>query len=311
MKLLHTLMLVAGLLSAGANSEARQAAPQRPPTPSLAPRTPQPPTGPQPPSPGMFVGEARDARQTRERLNDVLEQHPPSLREVLRIDPTLLYNDNYLATYPALAAFLQQHPEVAHNPRFFIGESRVSEENRNDPQLEAARALGNFVEGLTVVMVILTISFGVIFLVRTVVEHRRWQRASKAQAELNNKLIDRFAASDELLAYLQSAQGKALTDSPALPQAAARSMDAPLGRIFWSLQAGSVLGFAGAGLLFVSSRMRDDLWMVAPTVFAFGTVVLTVGLGFLASSLISFLLSQRLGLVRSLSSRYSGEAPGA
>jgi len=174
MKHLHTLILVAGLLSAGAVSEARQAAPQRP-------------------SPGMFVAEARDARQTRERLNEVLEQHPPSLREVLRIDPTLLYNDNYLATYPALAAFLQQHPEVAHNPRFFIGESRVSEENRNDPRLEAARALGNFVEGLTVVMVVMTISLGVIFLVRTVVEHRRWQRASKAQAELNNKLIDRFA----------------------------------------------------------------------------------------------------------------------
>jgi len=51
--------------------------------------------------------------------------------------------------------------------------------------------------------------------------------------------------------------------------------------------------------------------MVAPTIFAFGTVVLTVGLGFLASSLISFLLSQRLGLVRSLSARYGGEAPGA
>ena len=145
---------------------------------------------------------------------------------------------------------------------------------------------------------------------KTAVEHRRWQRAAKAQNELNNKLIDRFAASDELLAYLHSAQGKALTDSPALPQTAARTMDAPLGRIFWSLQAGSVLGFAGAGLLFVSGRLRDDMWMVAPTIFAFGTVVLTVGLGFLASSLISFLLSQRLGLVRSLSTPHSGEAPG-
>lgn len=308
MKLLHTLMLVAVLLSAGTVSEARQAAQQR--TPSPAPRAPQPPAGPQQPS-GMFVAEARDASQTRERLNDVLEQHPPSLREVLRIDPTLLYNDNYLATYPVLAAFLQQHPEVAHNPRFFIGESRAVQENADNPQLEAARALRHFVEGLTVVMVVMTIAIGLIFLVKTVVEHRRWQRASKAQTELNNKLIDRFAASDELLAYLHSAQGKALTDSPALPQAAARSMDAPLGRIFWSLQAGSVLGFAGAGLLFVSSRMRDDLWMVAPTIFAFGTVVLTVGLGFLASSLISFLLSQRLGLVRSLSARYGGEAPGA
>ncbi|HKY20113.1 MAG TPA: hypothetical protein VJM31_02745 [Vicinamibacterales bacterium] len=307
MRHLHAFVLVAGLLSAGVVLEARQTAPQRRPTPSTAP----PQIGSQQSSAGMLLPEARDARETRERLEDLLEQYPPSLREVLRIDPTLLHNDNYLSTYPVLAAFLQQHPEVAHNPGFFLGEREFSEQN-NTPQMEAARALREVVDGFTIFAVVGMLTMGVVFLVKTVVEHRRWQRASKAQAELNNKLIDRFAASDELLAYLQSAQGKALTDTTVLPQATSRSMDAPLGRIFWSLQAGSVLGFAGAGLLFVSSRIRDDWWMVAPTIFAFGTVVLMVGLGFLVSSLISFLLSQRLGLVRSLSTRYSGgEAPGA
>lgn len=309
MRHLHAFILVAGLLSAGAVSEARQAAPQRPATPS-APAQPQmPPTGPQQSSPGMFI-EPRDARQTREQLNNVLEQHPPSLREVLRIDPTLLYNDNYLATYPALASFLQQHPEVAHNPSFFIGERRFDERN-DSPQLEAARALRNMVEMVGVILIVMTITTGVIFLVRTVVEHRRWQRAMKAQAELSTKLIDRFASSDELLAYLQSPQGRTLTEAPALPQPSARAMDAPIGRIFWSLQAGAVIACGGAGLLFAASRMQDDLAVVAPTLVAFGTVVLTVGVGFLISSAISFLLSQRLGLVRPLSGRVNGEAPGA
>ena len=78
----------------------------------------------------------RDARETRERLSEVLEQHPPSVREVLRIDPTLLYNENYLTTYPALAAFLQQHPEVGHNPSFFIGERRFNEQPSN-PQVRS------------------------------------------------------------------------------------------------------------------------------------------------------------------------------
>ena len=258
----------------------------------------------------MIVTDSRSARETRDRLRNVLEQYPPSVREVLRIDPTLMSRDDYLATYPMLAAFLQQHPEIAHNPSFFMGEYHYQEQN-NNPQMEAARALRNFIEGMTVVLIIMTITTGVIFLVRTVVEHRRWQRAMKAQSELNTKLIDRFAASDELLAYLQSAPGRALTDAPALPQPALRGMDAPLGRIFWSLQAGSVLAFAGAGLLFVSGRMRDDFMMISPTIFAFGTVVLTVGVGFLASSAFSFFLSQRLGLVRPLSARYSGEAPGS
>lgn len=310
MRRLHTLILVAGLLSAGAVSEARQTAPQRPATPS-APQRPSPPsTGPQQSSPGPAFLERPDARETRDRLNELFNQYPPSVREVLRIDPTLMYRADYLANYPVLAAFLEQHPEVAHNPGFFIGEWQFREQN-NNPQIEAARTLRSFVDSMTVVLVIVTITTGVIFLVRTVVEHRRWQRAMKAQSDLNTKLIDRFAASDELLAYLQSAPGKALTEAPTLPQPAVRGMDAPLGRIFWSLQAGSVMAFAGAGLLFVSGRMREDVAVVAPTLFAFGTVVLTIGIGFLASSAISFFLSQRLGLVRPLSARYSGEAPGS
>jgi hypothetical protein len=256
----------------------------------------------------MFI-EARDARQTRDQLNKVLEQHPPSLREVLRIDPTLMSNENYLSTYPSLAAFLQQHPEVAHNPGFFVGERRF-EEQISSPQMEAARALRNMAEMVGVVLVVMTITAGVVFLVKTVFEHRRWQRAMKAQVELNTKLIDRFASSDELLAYLQSPQGRTLTDAPVLPQRAARAMDAPLGRIFWSLQAGAVIAFGGAGVLFAASRMQDDLAVVAPTFVALGTVVLTVGLGFLVSSAISYLLSQRLGLVRP-AERVSGEAPGA
>ena len=301
--------LVALILSAGAVSEAGQPSPQKPGA-APAPRAAGPGAGSQQASPGVMVTESRDARETRERLNDVLEQYPPSVREVLKLDPTLLRHEDYLATYPMLAGFLQQYPEVSHNPSFFIGERRFDERN-NSPQMEAARALNNVVEFAGVVLIVMTITAGVIFLVRTVVEHRRWQRATKAQADLNNKLIDRFAASDELLAYLQSPQGRVLTDAPPLVQSTARAMDAPLGRIFWSLQAGAVLACGGAGLLFVSTRMQNDLLVVAPTFFAFGTVVLTVGVGFLVSSAISFLLSQRLGLVRPWPTRHSGEAPGA
>jgi len=76
-------------------------------------------------------GRADDenARETRDRLINLLRQYPPSLSEVLRLDPSLLTNEAYLAPYPALAAFLAQHPEVAHNPGFFVGEVRY---NPND-----------------------------------------------------------------------------------------------------------------------------------------------------------------------------------
>jgi hypothetical protein len=259
----------------------------------------------------MFV-ERPDARETRDRLNELLNQYPPSVREVLRIDPTLMHRTDYMANYPALAAFLQQHPEVAHNPAFFVGEWQFREQS-NNPRMEAVRAMRDSVEFAGVALIVMTIVAGIIFLVRTVVEHWRWQRAIKAQGDLSNKLIDRFASNQELLAYLQSPQGRQLTEAPVLPQPSMRLMDAPLNRIFWSLQAGAVLACGGFGMLIASSRIQRDLLPEGGSVlFAFGLVVLTVGAGFLLSSAAAYFLSHRLGLVHPLSvpASYSGEPPG-
>jgi hypothetical protein len=200
----------------------------------------------------------RDANETRERLREVLQQYPPSVREVLRIDTSLLSRPDYLATYPVLAAFLEQHPEVAHNPAFFVGESRIQEQNRNDPRIEAFRTMGQVGGDFMVVFIVITITLGIVFLLKTMAEQLRWQRAWRAQAALNTKLVDRFASSEELLAYLQSPAGRALTELPALPQASTtRGMSAPLGRIFWSMQAGIVLSALGIGAILVSSRFEE------------------------------------------------------
>jgi hypothetical protein len=255
--------------------------------------------------------EQPDAREVHNRLNEIFRQYPPSVREVLRLDPTLLNRADYIVNYPMLAAFLEQHPEIAHNPSFFIGEQRFSEQE-NTPRMEAARALRNAVEFAGVALIVMTITTGIVFLVRTVVEHWRWQRAMRAQSELNTKLVDRFASNAELLAYLQSPQGRQLTEAPAMPSRAVRLIDAPLNRIFWSLQAGAVLACAGGGLVLASQQLGGDLAPEGESLFvAFGLVVLAVGVGFLVSSGISYLLSQRLGLVRPLAARPNGETPGS
>ena len=251
----------------------------------------------------MFISETRDARQTLDRLNDIFRQYPPSVRDVLRLDPTLMYRPDYMANYPVLAAFLDQHPEIAHNPAYFIGERRYEEQN-NNPRIEVIRAMREGMEFFGVALIITVIATGIVFLVRTVVEHWRWQRAMKAQNELNSKLIDRFASSEDLLAYIQSPQGKTLTEGPILPQAAPRAISAPLSRIFWSLQSGIVLGALGGGLMVVSGTTNEA--EVATFLNGVGIVVLMIGLGFAVSAIVSYLLSQRLGLVQSLSARYSG-----
>jgi hypothetical protein len=242
-------------------------------------------------------------------LNDVLSQYPPSVREVLRIDPTLMSKPDYLATYPALANFLAQHPEVAHNPAFFVGDYQYRERT-DTPGMEAARALRTFTQFAGMLLIAMTFITGIVLLVRTVVEHRRWQRALRAQTDLHTKLIDRFSSSEELLAYLQSPAGKLLTDVPALPQTPARTMmSAPLNRIFWSVQAGIVIGALGAGLIYVGSRAQID--EVSQFLNGVGIVILTIGIGFTASAAVSYFLSQRLGLVQPAPTGYSGEAPGS
>ena len=292
---------------AAAAAEAQQKPAQ--PAPQATPdKRPQPPVGQAQSSPGFLV-EQPDARETRERLRDVLNQYPPSVREVLRIDPTLLYRPDYLSTYPMLAAFLEQHPQIAHNPGFFLGEWRAPEEST--PTSAAFREVGRMFEHLTVVLIIATITGGIIFLIRTAIEHRRWQRTMRAQTDLNTKLIDRFSSSDELLAYLQSPAGKTLIEPAVVPHAGPRPMpmNAPLGRIFWSLQSGIVVSTLGTGLIFVSRGVATDEF--AQILYGVGIVVLTIGLGFAISAAVSYVLSQRLGLIQSLSARYSGEAPGS
>lgn len=307
MKNLQIFALVLGLVMAAAAAEAQQTPPPRPAVP-VGPQRPQPPTVPAQSSPG-FIHEQTDARETQERLRDVLNQYPPSVREVLRIDPTLLYRPDYLATYPMLASFLEQHPEIAHNPGFFLGEWRAPEERT--PASEGFRTLARISENLMVLLIIVTITTGVIWLVRTAIEHRRWQRSMRAQTDLNTKLIDRFSSSEELLAYLQSPAGKTLIEPAALPQASPRPMpmNAPLSRIFWSLQSGIVVGALGIGLMIVAGSVSSV--EVHESLRGFGIVLLLIGVGFAISAAVSFFLSQRLGLVQPMSTRYGGEAPGS
>src|SRR5579872_7343296 len=65
-------------------------------------------------------GDPANADDVRNRLDDVLRQYPPSLARVLALDPTLLDNPGYLQPYPELAAFLVAHPDVKHNPGFYL-----------------------------------------------------------------------------------------------------------------------------------------------------------------------------------------------
>jgi len=294
-------LTLAVLIALGASLQARQnpvpAVPARPGVPA-GPAPTHPLTAPQVVAPIVPPNDDGAAQQTREQLRQLLSQYPPSVRQVLRLDPSLLSRPEYLATYPALWTFLQQHPLVLHNPSYFIGDASGAylDDRPPDRSIEAIRAWGDITGMLPVVAIVYIITSALVGLIRTLIDQRRWTRATRLQMEMQNKLVDRFGASNELLSYLQSPTGRELGSVYAPTSAApAPRLEVPVARILWALQAGIVLAAAGLGLLVVGSRLSFN--EVARPLWGMGILALAVGVGFVVSAGTSFVLSQKLGLL--------------
>jgi hypothetical protein len=246
--------------------------------------------------PATFAADTQDANETRERLQQLLDKYPPTLGQVLKLDPSLLERPEYMAAYPALAAFVAEHPEVAHNPAFFFANVRGPNwAQPNDRRTPAYDMMGNVLGALAGLTVFAVVTATLIWLIRTIIDYRRWNRLSKVQTDVHTKLLDRFTANDDLLAYIQTPPGrKFLESAPISLQEEPRSIGAPLSRILWSVQAGVVLSLLGLGLLFVSGRVNEE---VAQGVFVIGTLVMALGLGFVASAGVAYGISRRMGLL--------------
>jgi len=236
-----------------------------------------------------------DADEMRRALEAVLQQYPPSLPRILKMDPTLLTNEGYLQPYPQLAAFLKQHPDIAHNPAYFF--SQFGEDGnfyRQTPQDRAVNMWRETIQGFTIGAVILTIATGVIWLIKMLVDYRRWSRLSKIQTEVHNKVLDRMQSNEDLLAYIQTPAGRRFLESAPIPVDSPRAIGAPLGRILWSAQAGAVLTVLGGGIEIVAQNSLEE---VAPPLAAMGAVVIALGVGFLVSAALAYFLTRRFGLL--------------
>jgi hypothetical protein len=259
------------------------------------------------PTPSMAALTQPDAQATRQELSNLLERYPPALRGALRLDPSLLGNEPYLAPYPVLAGFVNAHPEIARNPSFYLGESS-GRSALQDHRTQIVEMWNDALKGLAVFA-----AFGmaiglVVWLVRTLVDYRRWSRLAKVQTDAHTKLLDRFTSNEDLLVYIQSPAGsKFLESSPIKLDAGPRSVGAPLGRILWSLQGGVVLVAAGIGAWLVSRRLTEE---AGQPLQVLGVLGIAVGVGFVISAIISFVISQRLGLIERQASTRRIEAAG-
>ena len=283
--LLRTLTAAAVLLAAAPVAAQRQAAP------SPAAATPAQP-------PQVIVDRDQSADQTRDRLLQILENYPPTVGRVLKLDPSLLNSPAYLAPYPALAAFLAQHPEVAHNPDFFLERIRIDRSSfEADPRDRARQDFHNLLGGIAMFGVFLVVTAVIVWIIRLVVLQRRWNRMSKVQFDTHAKLLDRFTSNEDLLAYVQTPAGRRFLEAMPIPiQDQPRAIAAPLSRILWSVQAGVVLAIGGVGLLYVSSRFTEE---PAEFFLVVGVITIALGVGFMMSAAAAYVLSRRLGLMES------------
>jgi hypothetical protein len=125
------------------------------------------------------------------------------------------------------------------------------------------------------------------WIIRMTLTHKRLSRLAEHQASLHDKLLEKFSSSEDLMEYLRSdAALRFLRTAPV-------ERTNPYGKILGSLQTGVVLAAAGAALLYLRTQIPD-----AAEGFVFlGAIGLAVGIAFLISGGLAYVLSKRWGLI--------------
>lgn len=259
----------------------------------------EPPAGPAGPSvagPSSPASEA-ELKSAREELFGFLRMSP-RLTMALSADPSLLGHPDYVNRHnPGLAVFIQSHPEIARNPEFYLFAHLPGGRGSNVPYL-FQRAVwpqsgdGPNVNGdIVLPFVFLAVVGAILWLLRLLMQNRRWNRVFRVQTEIHTKLLDKLSGNEELFHYLSSDAGRkfmelapvsAALEQPAGPRGTAARILAPL-------QLGIVSTLCGAGLLYVRGYLGNP-----QALLLVGTLALTLGIGLILSSGVSFVLFRRL-----------------
>jgi Skp family chaperone for outer membrane proteins len=286
MRAVHALLLVIALSSAAF----AQTTPSRQPAEAAAAQTTR-----------SAVVLETDAREVRQQLAQLLNKYPPELGRILKMDPTMLSNQQYLAQYPSVQQFLAVHPEVVRNPSFYLDFVRLPSDytRAEDPQSRAMDMWRTAMEGVFVFAIIIFVASMMAWLVKTILNHRRWLRTSRVQTEVHNKLLERFSGTNELLTYVQTSAGRRFLEAAPIPveAPAERPVGAAISRILWSVQAGIVLVVGGLGFQYVSGSLLPEVGQGMRTI---GVLATAFGLGFVAAGAFSYVMSRRLGLLEPL-----------
>jgi len=142
--------------------------------------------------------------------------------------------------------------------------------------------------------VFVIVALAILWILRVVLDHRRWTRMVRVQTETHAKLLDKFASSQEMLAYIDSEAGKRFLEAPIFESQARQSIALPYGRILWSVQVGVIAAILGIGILLLRGKAPSPDADLGFQIF--GTLTTTLGIGFLVSGGVSYALAKYMGL---------------
>lgn len=116
---------------------------------------------------------------------------------------------------------------------------------------------------------------------------RRRQERMRAELEVRRRMLEKFGTAEELTAFLASEGGRKFLEDLSTEHASHAD------KILASVKRGTILTLLGIGLWSLVAWEPNDLQPLG----VFGTIAMTIGLGYLASAAVSYRFSKRWGLL--------------
>ena len=219
-------------------------------------------------------------------LADDAQQAEQEFRQAMT-DPRLAAeNDRFNA---------QVNEEMFRLRQQLIRDSMNKMQQRTNGQQSNGDELRRVMDDIGAFLIFFALLSAVIWLVRTIIQNRRWNRIASIQTEMHTKLLEKMASSQELLAYMDTEAGKRFLESSPFEVEAKSSPVFPYGRVLLSAQAGIVILFAGASMIWLQNRLTES----TEALLVFGTLGMAVGAGLLISAGAAYSMSKHFGLTPS------------
>jgi hypothetical protein len=141
------------------------------------------------------------------------------------------------------------------------------------------------------IIIVPSLFFMIGWVVYVIVDGLRRRQQTRVFTEFHSKLLDRIGSGREFAEFFSSEAGTRFLDS-----LSSSETGAPQIRILRSMQSGLVLLALGVGLFVLTNQRTFSLEAMDGLVVT-ATVAAAVGAGLVASTLVSYVLSKRMGLI--------------